>query len=138
MPTASNGRGHELARFDINPKGNYFWALSPDGNRIALMNTAEGPIRILSLRGMAPLHVSVKGWNTLDSVAWAADGTGLFVSSRVQQGSVLLHVDLRGNAQILWKEEGSLGTYAILSPDGRHLAIRSWTLESNIWTMENF
>jgi hypothetical protein len=35
-------------------------------------------------------------------------------------------------------QEGGNGTYAIPSPDGRHLAIKSWTLDSNIWMMENF
>jgi hypothetical protein len=132
------GRGHELTRLDVDPKGTYVWALSPDGTQIAALNSVGGAIHILSLRGKVPQQVKVKGWNRLDSVAWAADGMGLFVSTHVQLGSVLLHVDLRGNSQVLWKEEGGLGTCAVPSPDGRHLAISSWTLDSNIWMMENF
>lgn len=135
-----NGRGRELSRFDIDPNGHYVWALSPDGTRIAVLNKQAGPTHILSLVGKAPQEVRVKGWPSLDSVAWAADGASFFVSSPVQQGSVLLHVDMRGNSQVLWKKEGIPGTlqYAIPSPDGRHLAISNWTVEGNIWMMENF
>jgi serine/threonine protein kinase/dipeptidyl aminopeptidase/acylaminoacyl peptidase len=96
-----NGRGRELTRFDLEPNGNYVWALSPDGTRIALLNKVEGPIHILSLVGKRQREVKVTGSPSLDSLAWAADGTGFFVSSPVQQGSVLLHVDLRGYSQIL-------------------------------------
>jgi serine/threonine protein kinase len=132
------GRGQELTRFDVDPNGNYVWVLSPDGTRIALLNKVEGPIHILSLDGQAPHEVKAKGSTSLDSVAWASDGTSFFVSSPVQRGSVLLHVDMRGNSQVLWKREGSPGTYAIPSPDGRHLAISNSTLDGNIWMMENF
>jgi hypothetical protein len=135
-----NGRGQELTRFDINPNGYYVWSLSPDGARIAVLNKQAGPIYVLSLVGKTPREVRVKGWPSLDSVTWAANGAGFFVSSPVQQGSVLLHADMRGNSQVLWKKEGVPGTlqYAIPSPDGRHLAISNWTVEGNIWMMENF
>ena len=135
-----NGRGRELTRFDTDPDGYYVWALSPNGTRIAVLNKPAGPIHILSLGGKATQEVNVKGWPSLDSVTWAADGASFFVSSPVQQGSVLLHVDIRGNSQVLWKKEGIPGTlqYAIPSPDGRHLAISNWTFDGNIWMMENF
>ena len=136
-----NGRGRELTRFDIAPHDYYVWALSPDGTRIAVLNkNVEGPIHVLSLGGKAPREVNVKGWSSLDSVAWAADGASFFASSPVEQGSVLLHVDTRGNSQVLWKKEGAPGTleYAIPSPDGRHLAISNWTFDGNVWMMENF
>ena len=80
----------------------------------------------------------VKGWNSLDSLAWTADGKALFVSNQTEDASVLLHVNLQGNSQVLWKQEGGVGTLGIPSPDGRYLAIMGWTLNSNIWMMENF
>ena len=70
-------------------------------------------------------------------VRWTADGKGLFVSSPLKRGSVLLHVDLQGHAHVLWKHEGSPVTHGIPSPDGRHLAFEGWTLNSNIWMMDN-
>jgi len=95
-------------------------------------------VLLLSLGGRAPQEIRVKGWNHLDALVWMADGKGLFVSSRMQRGSVLLQVDLQGNSHILWKREGGMGTFGIPSPDGRHLAMMGWTLNSNIWMMENF
>jgi len=133
-----SGRGRELARCDIDPSGDYHWALSPDGTRIALVNAGNGPLHILSFDGKPSLKINVNGWKNLDSVAWAANGKALYSSSRTQRGSVLLHVDLAGNSQVLWTQDGGNGTYAIPSPDGRHLAIKSWMLDSNIWMMENF
>jgi len=132
------GRGPELARFDIDPQGNYDWALSPDGTRIAVLNMLEARIHILFLSRKVTEEFAVKEWKSLDSLAWTADGKALFVSSHTQRGSAVLHVDLRGNSQVLWKQEGGVGTSAIPSPDGRHLAIMGWTLNSNIWMMENF
>jgi hypothetical protein len=64
-----------------------------------------------------------------------------------------LHLDLRGNAHILWEQKGNIAPWngpftqwlggpsapwAIPAPNGRHLAIYSWSLNANMWLMENF
>jgi len=64
-----------------------------------------------------------------------------------------LHVDLRGNSHVLWQQKGSIApwnvplvhrlggpsaSWAVPSPDGRHLAIYNWTLSANMWMIENF
>jgi hypothetical protein len=54
------------------------------------------------------------------------------------KGTTLLRVDLQGQVLVLWKPEGGRATYAVPSPDGRHVALLGWTLDSNIWMMENF
>jgi hypothetical protein len=33
---------------------------------------------------------------------------------------------------------GPTAPWAVPSPDGRHLAIYTWTVSSNMWMMENF
>ncbi len=71
-------------------------------------------------------------------MSWAADGRGLFVSNGPQGRAVLLHVDLQGNAQVLWKYFGDDGGSATASPDGRHLAMLDSATEANIWMMEDF
>jgi hypothetical protein len=59
------------------------------------------------------------------------------------EGSALLHVDVRGNACVLWEwKEGvepwfALAPWAVPSPDGRHLAIYDWRLGASMWMMEN-
>jgi len=135
---ALGGRGREITSLDIDPGGDYVWDLSPDGTRIAILKNSEGKISILSVGREARRQIQVKGWNSLDAVAWTANGAGLLVSSRIEHASVLLYSDLQGNAQILWKHEGGMATFGIPSPDGRHLAMLGQTLNSNIWMMENF
>jgi serine/threonine protein kinase len=133
------GRGPELARFDLDPTANlWLLALSPDGTRIAALRGWEGAIQILSLRGQPAQVIPVKGWNRLQTLDWAADGKGFYVSCGVQRGSVLLHVDLQGNAKVLWKNDSGLRTLGRPSPDGRHLAIQVLIQNSNIWMIENF
>jgi serine/threonine protein kinase len=134
-----NGRGPELARFDIGTEPKFFqWDLSPDGTRICIIKNAQAPIEILSLRGQATQTIHVKGWNNLESLDWAADGKGFFSSNGVHGGEVLLHVDLQGNTHVLWKNQGGAWTLGRPSPDGRHLAIQDFRIEGNIWTLENF
>jgi len=135
-----HGRGPELARFNLGPIEDQWWFdLSPDGTRVAATPSPAGPIYILSLRGQATQRIQVKGWNNLMSLSWAADGKGLFVVSGNRQERALLHVDLQGNAHFLWENPGAYGeATAVASPDGRHLAMEGWTLDSNMWTMENF
>jgi Tol biopolymer transport system component len=133
-----NGRGRELAELKTDETSNYQWDLSPDGARLAILKDREGQIQILSLNGRTAQEITVKEWNSLTSVVWATDGRGLFVSSRKKQGPVLLSVDLQGNARVLWEHAGSVGTYGVPSPDGRHLAMQRWIVDGNMWMMENF
>jgi serine/threonine protein kinase len=132
------GRGRELAELKTDATADYQWDLSPDGARITFLKNRGGRIQILSLNGRAPQEITVKGWNSLTNAVWTADGKGLFVSSLKEEGSVLMGVDLQGNGRILWENSGGVGTYGVPSPVGRHLAMIGWTLDSNIWMMENF
>jgi serine/threonine protein kinase len=132
-------RGPELTRFALDSNQDHWnLDLSRDGTRIAAIRTPRGPIYIFSLRGQVPQQIQVKGWGNLLSLNWAADGKGLFVSSGVHGGAVLLHVDLQGNVRVLWKNDGGNWTPALPSPDGRHLAIQGWTVDGNMWMIENF
>jgi hypothetical protein len=39
----------------------------------------------------------------------------------------------------LWKSQGVTGATELApSPDGRHLALQTWTTNGNIWMLENF
>jgi eukaryotic-like serine/threonine-protein kinase len=132
------GRGRELATWKSDETADYPWDLSPDGTRIAILKNREGQIHILSLNGRAPRDIAVKGWNILTSAVWTTDGKGLFVSSYTPRGAVLLNMDLQGNARLLWEQPGGFDIYGVPSPDGRHVAMRGWYVEGNLWMMENF
>jgi Tol biopolymer transport system component len=112
--------------------------MSPDGTRIAWIKVREGPVHILSLRGQPSQEIKVKGWSNLVDVEWAANGKALLITNGVQGGSVMLHVDLQGNAPVLWQQHGGKATWGRPSPDGRHLAMLGWTVDGNLWMMENF
>jgi len=133
-----NGRGRELARSNTDVKKAYHWDLSPDGTRIALLKHRDGMVQILSLNGFAPRQIISRKVATLSSVVWAADGKGLFVSSYTARGADMLHMDLQGNTRLLWEHPGGIDIYGVPSPDGRHLAMRGWNVEGNMWMMENF
>ncbi len=133
-----SGRGRKLAEWKTDATADYYWDLSPDGTRIAVLKSREGRIHILWLNGQAPQEVTVKGWTTLTTAVWTAEGNGLFVSGFTERGVVLLHTDLQGKARLLWENKGGLDTYGVPSPDGRHLAMRAWNVDSNLWMMENF
>jgi len=135
---AVKGRGRELARSNTEASTNYHWDLSPDGTHIALLKHRDASVHILSLNGVAPRQIISKEWNTLSSVVWTADGKGLFVSSYTARGADMLHMDLQGNTRLLWEHPGGVELYGVPSPDGRHLAMRGWNVETNLWMMENF
>jgi Tol biopolymer transport system component len=134
------GRGPELFRFPLAAtNGNWFFELSPDGTRIAIIRTAAGPIYILSLHGRTLQQVQVKGWSNLEAINWTADGNGLFVTAHTANGREILNVDFHGNAHALWENTGGSGeTLTAPSPDGRYLSFNGWTMAGNMWVMENF
>ena len=136
------GRGRELAHLDLDrainfPVNNLLCKLSPEGTRLAFARSSDGPIEIRSLRGQPTQVIHAKGLDKLWGMEWAADGKALLVAKKVQDGTVLLHVDLQGKTTQLWK---SIGPRCIgrQSPNGRHIAIYDWKRTSNIWMMENF
>jgi DNA-binding winged helix-turn-helix (wHTH) protein/Tol biopolymer transport system component len=133
-----HGVGHEMARFKVaDPAKTYGWDLSPDGTRIAVLEKGGSEIHILSLRTHEDRTIVVRGWSGLQALDWASDGKGLFTSSRTS-GTVLLHTDLRGNADVLWQPKGDAMVWAVPSPDGSHVAIPGFALSSNIWSMQDF
>jgi len=139
------GRGEVLTRVDLKkPGGDYFWDLSADGSRLAFAQLDEdaGRIRILPLTSGEARELNVKGWKNLETVFWAADGRGVFVSPIAGMGQTELYVDLEGRAQVIWHQGGGSWidqyTLATPSPNGRYLAVSSNITDANIWLLEGF
>ena len=121
---------------DPNRKGMYDWQLSPDATKIAILHKSMDIIDLLNLKAQSLQHIIVKHWSNLVSMDWTADGKGLFMFSN-QRGGVLLHVDLHGNAQVLW-EPHQTQVWALPSADGKHVAMPLFLNNMNVWTMESF
>jgi len=141
------GRGRELAKIETEPSMTRPWDLSPDGTRLAILansqkdvgNNNGARIRLVSLANEATKDLVVPGSHNLCGADWSAAGDALLVCSYTTEGSVLLRVNLAGEAKPLWPGQLSiLGTKAVPSPDGRHLAFADWSIESNAWVLEGF
>lgn len=131
------GKGGEIARFDGWPS----WALSPDGSQLAVLTDGhQGRIEFISLKTGGKRDVVVKDWPVMRAVNWTADGRGLLITSYTTRGtSVVLDVDLEGNARVLLENSPNAQFYwAIPSPDGRYAAMDVVTGEENVWMVENF
>ena len=135
------GRGSEIARFPVDPDADTTgWAqLSPDGTRVVVTGSPPELIYILSLRDHAVHKIRPKGLSYPMEPTWTADGKGLYVSTHVRGGKALVYVGLDGNSRRIWQSPGAVyETLARPSPDGRHLVIQTFTINANVWTMENF
>jgi Tol biopolymer transport system component len=128
-----------LGSFTLDPdfKGSYFWTLSPDATEIAILETGTGNIYLLNVKTKALQRIIVKHWSNLVNMDWTADGKGLFMCG-LRNGSVLLRVDLHGNAEVLWEAGGVSELWALPSPDGKHVAMSFFSANANVWMMENF
>ena len=132
------GRGSELLRFKLDPRGSGGCDLSPDGSKIAAIVGRDEPIKIFSLQGQPTSVIPARGLDHMMSVSWAPDGKGLFVTHEVKGGSELVYVDLKGSTKALWRNNAPLEPWSLQSPDGRYLAIQNSTYNGNMWMMENF
>lgn len=134
------GRGPERTRFagDLS-EVRWFFDMSADGRRFAFMRTPASPIQIFSAQGSLIEEFRVKGWNEVLEFTWAPDGKGFYVTAQGRGAQDVIYADLQGNAHPLWESPGADGeTVGKPSPDGRYLAIESWTTKGNMWLMDNF
>ena len=133
------GRGREVTRMATDRRSVYNWSMSPDGSQVAIVvPPGENRIRLLPLAGGEPRDLIVKGWYGFRSVDWAPDGKGFYVGSSSLRGATLLYIDLKGDVRPVCEQKGNFRTWGVPSPDGRHLAILGYTVDSNVWMLENF
>jgi len=85
---------------------------------------------------------SLHGWNGkgLQTVAWSADDDHMFVTGSTGSSWVLLSVDSRADAQVLYEvPKGQAWIFEpVASPDGRYLAFNKRLYDKNIVLLENF
>jgi eukaryotic-like serine/threonine-protein kinase len=137
------GKGRLLRTIEKPIHAEFAAGLSPDGSTFAFARgfQPEMRIRLLSLTGESDREIAVKGWPTMGSLDWSADGKGLYIGSNSAQGATLLFVDLNGTARVLWQSQevgGGAFIGGVPSPDGRYLAIFGGARNSNAWLVEGF
>lgn len=127
------GRGREVTRISGRE-----WDLSPDGSHIVFL-TGQNRIRLQPLRGGESRDLIVNGWYGFRrGPNWSSDGKGFYVGVSSARGATLLYIDLKGHAIPVWEQKGSFDAWADPSPDGVHLAMMGWTVDSNVWMLEGF
>jgi DNA-binding winged helix-turn-helix (wHTH) protein/Tol biopolymer transport system component len=132
------GRGRELFRLPWGQGAGFGSALAHDGSGVAVVEYLGKSIQLFSITGRHERDINPKGWTKLSNVDWDLDDKALFVSSHSPTTVSLLWVDLAGNVQVLWTQEGSTHTFGIPSPDGRYLALGGWISDRNVWMAEYF
>ena len=129
------GKGRQLATTtDPYPSRYPNFEVSPDGTLLAWMR--PDTLRILSLKDGKTWDVRYKGDWSFSIFFWAADGKGIFLTTRWSRGAILMHMDLQGNLLPLWKTVSY--NWGVPSPDGHRLAIAVGTPDRNAWMLENF
>jgi serine/threonine protein kinase/Tol biopolymer transport system component len=138
------GKGGELARVSYRAGDVPHWSLSPDGRKIAMVETGveNGNIEILSLADskITSLPVPEWKWKYLTSICWAADGQRLFAITLSESSSALISIDPSGKLAALYEVDPGQAWIGlpIASPDGRFLAFTKRTYASDLVMVENF
>jgi eukaryotic-like serine/threonine-protein kinase len=134
------GLGPEVARLNMERSDFVSWAISRDGERVAVANDPRlaDPIRILEMHHAArehdiatPLGLSV--W----SMAWTPPGDGLIATSSKTPAFRIVRFGLDGKSRVLFTTKSFIAN-GCASPDGRYFTFSKRTLESNAWLLENF
>jgi serine/threonine protein kinase len=136
----AGGKGKELLRIPVEPREDYSWALAPDGSQIAILKRDwnAGEIRFFSLRGGETHTTPVRGYLNLRSLDWAPDSKSMFISTSGPGGALLLRVNLDGAARPVWQQSHSDQIWGIPSPDGKQIALKGTSLDTNVWMIDNF
>jgi hypothetical protein len=74
----------------------------------------------------------------LITIAWAADGTSLFLISNSSRGASLVRMDFTGNSRLLFKQPAWDVNSLAPSPDGHSLALGTVQSNFNAWTIASF
>jgi hypothetical protein len=101
------------------------WSLSPDGQRIALIDHKDHErVQLLALGNHTARALDLGKWShvsaQLQFVRWFSNGRGLYVTVFLPSGTTLLSVGLDGNASVLSQGPNWL-CRPIPSPNGKLL-----------------
>ena len=140
------GKGDELARIEDRPPF-IGWALSPDGERIAIVNMNYS-LRVLELDTGDVLELGDDEWGFGEFVAWDVHGNGVYMDAtpapiaggRAFRRSQLVYVRLGADLEVHVLRTGKAQWHVRpnLSPDGRYLAYGVVTFSGNAWMIEGF
>jgi serine/threonine protein kinase/Tol biopolymer transport system component len=139
-----DGKGAEIQRVEVPLGTKLRWSLSPDGEKIAIVDprASAGEIGILTVADRKVVTLTLQGWRGTDvqSIAWSADESHLFATADIGTSFVLLFIDLHGTLQVLTEVPHGQAWLSdpVPSPDGHYLAYTQRTFEGNVTMLEHF
>jgi serine/threonine protein kinase/Tol biopolymer transport system component len=134
------GQGPQVGKIEVATDSIYYWQVSPDGSQLAVVDRShKDHIELLRLSDGTWRDFAVEpGWGNFQTIAWAANGKGFFLTSGLPDSYNLLFVTpsgkvhrLLGNARRQWMVQPRA------SPDGRYLAFQAQTWDNNVWLLED-
>jgi Tol biopolymer transport system component len=136
------GKGKELARTKLpQPSGDFDWALSPDGLRIAVTSASllKGQVRVLDSKNGSERAVKLPAEWFIWAASWAEEGNSLILAAQTSAGYFIAHLGLDGKSTVLLDRCRNqwLGR-VVTSPDGKRLAFAQQSSQTNVWLVENF
>lgn len=138
------GKEKHLTRIALEPGTDagvgmdYAWQISPDGSWIGIAKRHGNTIRLVPLGKEQARTIHINGYSNLVDLNWGSNSRSFFVSNVGPDGAALLHVDLDGKAQPIWRQPQTTSFWAFSSPDARHLVISGESRETSVWMFSNF
>ncbi|HEU4654875.1 MAG TPA: hypothetical protein VFS47_12880, partial [Steroidobacteraceae bacterium] len=135
----TDGAGVEIARTSPAANSSRDWDLSPDGTQLAVVDPAAKGIAVLDIQNV-PVRRHVlpipDAYPAAYTVSWDARSAGVYVVCIDEVEAVLLHVGLNGDSNVMLHRPNDPVRWVIPAPDGKHLAMQSWTARTNVWMLE--
>jgi eukaryotic-like serine/threonine-protein kinase len=131
------GKGPEVARTARVANAFGGWALSPDGQTIALpvADDQRSQIRLIHVIGNGNRRpdnvVAVLAPGRILNLNWLPDGSGWFAENSRNGRSSLVYVEQNGDEHLL--RESTYSTWGVPSRNGRKIAFVDYTFDRNVW-----
>jgi dipeptidyl aminopeptidase/acylaminoacyl peptidase len=133
------GKGKQLAQVATHPQDLYFWDLAPDGSQIAIADSSNSnEVSFIKIPTNETRKVTITGYDNIASVRFSNDSQSIFSGVLKGNDAWIVRVGRDGGTSPVMREHFSAPLWGLISPDGRHLAIRSYDKEANAWTLEDF
>jgi eukaryotic-like serine/threonine-protein kinase len=134
------GKGKRLAQMATQPQDVYFWDLAPDGSQIAVADSSENSndVTFIKILTNETRKITIKGYDNIDSLRFSNDSQNIFSGVMKGNDAWIVRVGRDGGTFPITRIPFPAPLWALISPDGRHLAIRSFNAEANAWMLEDF
>ena len=138
------GTGPRMGQIEIGdpPSGLGSWSLSPNGKRLAFVHAQiqKHRVELLTLADGTWHEVESEAQGQqFQSITWAADENGFFVTSWTPVSWSLLHLTLAGKVhELLRGGRTQIVHNPLASRDGKYVAFEAATTDSTVWLIDDF